>query len=63
MMKIAPITATRILTAAATRKTDDLPTLGVEIASAFAIAGSAIAITKVQTASTILWADPKLERR
>ena len=45
------------------KKLDDLPILGVEITSAFAITGNAIVITKVLAASAIFWAEPKLERR
>jgi len=58
-----PITATRVETAAMAKKLDDLPILGVEITSAFAMTGKATVMTKVLAASTILWADPKLERR
>ena len=63
MIIMKPITATRVETAAIAKKLDDLPILGVEITSANAITGSAIAITKVLIASTIFWAEPKLERR
>jgi len=63
MIMMKPITATRIEIAAMTRKLDDLSILGVEITSANAITGSANAITNVQAASIILWADSKPERR
>ncbi len=63
MIMMTPITATRIEIAAMTRKLDDLSILGVEITSANAMTGSANAITNVQAASAIFWADPKPERR
>jgi len=63
MIIMKPITATRVETAAMAKKLDDLPILGVEITSAFAITGNAIVITKVLAASAIFWAEPKLERR
>ena len=53
MIIIRPITATRVETAAMAKKLDDLPILGVEITSAFAITGSAIVMTKVLAASAI----------
>jgi len=63
MIMMRPITATRVETAAMAKKLDDLPILGVEITSAFAITGSATVMTKVLAASAIFWAEPKLERR
>lgn len=63
MIIMKPITATRVETAAMAKKLDDLPILGVEITSAFAITGSAIVMIKVLAASAIFWAEPKLERR
>jgi hypothetical protein len=63
MIIMKPITATRVEIAAMAKKLDDLPILGVEITSAFAITGNAIVITKVLAASAIFWAEPKLERR
>jgi len=63
MIIIKPITATRVETAAMAKKLDDLPILGVEITSAFAMTGKAAAITNTLTASAIFWAEPKLERR
>jgi hypothetical protein len=59
MIMMTPITATRVETAAMAKKLDDLPILGVEITSAFAITGSAIVMTKVLATSAIFWADPK----
>ena len=59
MIIMKPITATRVETAAMAKKLDDLPILGVEITSAFAITGSAIVMTKVLAASAIFWAEPK----
>jgi len=58
-----PITATRVEIAAMAKKLDDLPILGVEITSAFAMTGKATVMTKVLAASAIFWAEPKLERR
>ena len=46
MIIMKPITATRVEIAAMAKKLDDLPILGVEITSAFAITGNAIVITK-----------------
>ena len=63
MIMMTPITATRVETAAMAKKLDDLPILGVEITSAFAITGSAIVMTKVLATSAIFWTEPKLECR
>ena len=58
MIIMKPITATRVETAAMAKKLDDLPILGVEITSAFAITGNAIVITKVLAASAIFLLNP-----
>ena len=59
MIMMRPITATRIEIAAMAKKLDDLPILGVEITSAFAMTGKATAITNTLTACAIFWAEPK----
>jgi hypothetical protein len=63
MIIMKPITATRVETAAMAKKLDDLPILGVEITSAFAMTGKATVMTKVLAASAIFWTEPKLECR